>query len=158
MKLKLNIGRWCWGPRFLLPILPLIILPLGSIIDSDYFKKRKLPQVILIITIATGIVTQVPAVLANYNRYYYHYRVSEKKFSSQIGQWQMCFQVISNMIEGKPWNLSLKSYRFSNQEMLTKSRTMNIIDFWWIHLYYIIKSKIWITLIPCIFRDNRMCG
>ncbi len=50
-------GGICWGPRFLLPIIPLLMLPVGLIMEK--VKCRRLVKWGLIMVAAAGVVVQV---------------------------------------------------------------------------------------------------
>jgi len=54
-------GGWAWGPRFLLPFVPLMIVPLAQKIATD--PSRTLRNLTAALC-ATGIVIQIPVVLA----------------------------------------------------------------------------------------------
>ncbi|MFH1313275.1 MAG: hypothetical protein ABIJ00_08605 [Candidatus Eisenbacteria bacterium] len=59
-------GGWCWGPRFLLPIIPLLILP-GIVVMSER-PRWGIPLGILLG--AVGFVVQLGAILINYTAAY----------------------------------------------------------------------------------------
>ncbi|MDD5528779.1 MAG: glycosyltransferase family 39 protein [bacterium] len=136
-------GGWCWGTRLLLPILPLVILPLGAFLESNYFKK-KFMKILFISFVAIGFVEQLPAIPVNYAKYRYVIDTSNshQKYNPVILQWEMVFDVINTMIKSDPHILSVKSEGFSRDEMSTQARTMNIIDIWYVHFYYMNFSKV----------------
>jgi hypothetical protein len=59
-------GGWCWGPRFLLPIMPLLILP-GLVVMG---KRPRWGIPLGIVLGATGFVAQLGAILINYTAAY----------------------------------------------------------------------------------------
>ncbi|MCK4307753.1 glycosyltransferase family 39 protein [candidate division WOR-3 bacterium] len=144
---QLSFGAW--GNRFLIPIVAFFILPLGALFESEWLKRKHFVKNFVIAIILAGFFIQIPAVLVNYNRYTYFLDtkfsnieksktlLSNPKWSPIVRQWQMCGQVITKMRHGTPWNLSLHNTGFTSTEILEKSRTMNIIDIWYIHLYYL---------------------
>ncbi len=137
-----------WGSRFLLPIVAFFILPLGAFFESKWFKRKNPIKNLVIAIIFMGFFIQIPAVLVNYNKYSYFLDkkfsdiekskilLTNPKWSPLVRQWQMCGEVITKMVQGTPWNLSLSNTNFTSKEMFEKSRTMNIIDIWYVHLYY----------------------
>jgi hypothetical protein len=54
---------FCWGPRYLLPIVPVFIL-----LMEGMFKKRALVIVLAALAV-TGALVQLPAILVNYSKY-----------------------------------------------------------------------------------------
>jgi hypothetical protein len=60
-------GGWCWGPRFYLPVMPLLILP--GIVYIWRANKRPLWAVMAILGIA-GFIVQLGAVFINYTTAY----------------------------------------------------------------------------------------
>ncbi|MFH1452506.1 MAG: hypothetical protein ABIH00_00820 [Armatimonadota bacterium] len=57
-------GGLCWGPRYLYPLIPFLMLPLGEVFTEkrfEFIKKRILPLLVIL-----GILIQIPSVMANY--------------------------------------------------------------------------------------------
>ncbi|MFH1453831.1 MAG: hypothetical protein ABIH00_07610 [Armatimonadota bacterium] len=57
-------GGLCWGPRYLYPIIPFLMLPLGEVFTEkrfEFIKKRILPILVIL-----GILIQIPSVMVNY--------------------------------------------------------------------------------------------
>lgn len=61
-------GGICWGPRYLVPFIPLILLPLGFALQTLW--KCHLPgRLAIVLLVGAGIAFQIPAVLADYSLY-----------------------------------------------------------------------------------------
>lgn len=60
-------GGWCWGPRFLLPLIPLSILPVACIIQK--FPSRPLLRILTVLIISISFITAVNGVIVSYNDY-----------------------------------------------------------------------------------------
>ena len=60
-------GGWCWGPRFYLPIIPLLMLP--GLVYVQFARKRKLLWTTVGLGIA-GFLVQLGAVFINYTAVY----------------------------------------------------------------------------------------
>ena len=58
-------GGWTWGPRFLIPVLPFLCLPLCAIGDSLPWRLG------LGLCSLLGFAVNLPAVLVSYTRYFY---------------------------------------------------------------------------------------
>lgn len=101
-------GGWCWGPRFLLPIIPFIIFPIGFFISQRKFGWVKIISIVLI---AISVLVQILAVSVNNRRYYYEMfgrfpdtyenkMFYEVGFSPLIGQWKATKAVWANVRKG----------------------------------------------------------
>jgi hypothetical protein len=95
-------GGWCWGPRLLLPALPFVILPMGSLLARR--DKKKLVELALALVIVLGLWVQIPAVGSNYARPLQQIQTdSPQKFQNRwlfqpaysplIGQWRSLIEV-----------------------------------------------------------------
>lgn len=100
-------GGWCWGPRLLFPILPYLILPLGSLVENLRIcdiRHRHWQEAALGLLLALTIIVQIPAVLASPVRHYqreynahpagFYDRTAFTLAGSQLlGQWQSLLEV-----------------------------------------------------------------
>lgn len=131
-------GGWCWGTRLLLPVIPLIILPLGTLLESKYVKNRIVKALFFALALI-GFLEQLPAVPVNYARYRYTLDTTnvESKYIPVFLQWKMLFEVVDVMKNSNPAELPEKNMNTEGEKMLAKTRTLNIIDIWFVHLYYI---------------------
>jgi hypothetical protein len=142
-------GTWhggnAWGPRFLLVILPYLILPAGFV----EFSKAKWAAVLIVL----GVAIQIPALLVNIARYDYHMKVSygapsnemllfSPRHSPVIGQAREVAIVFRNL-----WNkafmdrlasqaLEKKSFSgASYEDVLENALALNALNFWWFYMY-----------------------
>ncbi len=61
-------GGWSWGPRFLVPLLPFLILPLASLIDTISARGRWIRwSAAAVILVSVGV--QMAGVLVDFNQY-----------------------------------------------------------------------------------------
>jgi hypothetical protein len=99
-------GGWCWGPRLILPALPLALLPAGSILDRP--GQRQAIQLGLALVLTMGLLVQIPAVGSNYahplQKIYlaspdeFQTRVLyQAAYSPLIRQWSSLVEVTSNL-------------------------------------------------------------
>jgi hypothetical protein len=58
-------GGWCWGPRFLVPLLPFLVLPLGVLLQ----KGRTWVIVLFIVLLPISVVVQMLGVAIDFNPY-----------------------------------------------------------------------------------------
>jgi hypothetical protein len=60
-------GGWCWGPRFLLPAVPFLLLPAAIILEEGGMRAKML----LAGLVLAGLFVQLPGGLIDYNPIYY---------------------------------------------------------------------------------------
>jgi hypothetical protein len=67
-------GGWDWGPRYLLACMPLLIIPLGQIVENLSTKAIRGRDSLVGLALAglalTGLVVQLPAIYVSHNAYY----------------------------------------------------------------------------------------
>jgi hypothetical protein len=99
-------GGWCWGPRFILPALPFLLLPASALLD-----RRDLPKAAelgLALLLAIGLVGQIPAVGSSYAYTLQQaYQASPEDFEARIlyqprhspllTQWTSFLQTTANL-------------------------------------------------------------
>lgn len=112
-------GEWSWGPRYLLTILPLAVLPAGAFLSS--LPRKRMTQY-GIIFLFTGVVIQVPAIVMNHSNTirlsvdheFYSYNLFLPQYSSIPMDYLLLFSGISKIITGKSLEFSLY-YEFKNE-------------------------------------------
>lgn len=94
------LGGWAWGPRFLIPIIPLLLLPLGALLHGAGPWVRRIAWTLGIL----GVLIQVPAVLLDKGAYISYLNAHDgqpaciwrtedlykwhPQYTPLIGQWQ----------------------------------------------------------------------
>ncbi len=146
-------GGFNWGPRFLLPIIPLLILPLGSLLEGKVFLGGKTFFYVLFIL---GLLVQLPAILVDHSRYLfsiiedegssvtYSDTVFDIKHSPLVNQWPTAIEMIRSYTQTETKKIiedkrnSIKEYAPSIQNgpaiLLSDFIRRNTIDFWWLNL------------------------
>jgi hypothetical protein len=145
-------GSWhggnSWGPRFLLVVLPYLILPAGYVMEG--FPKARWAAVSLAVL---GFVIQVPSVLVNIARYDYHLKVEYKEASGTL----LLFSPAHTPILGQPKEVAIvfKDMRdkalmdqrvsqalakrvFSGagyEDVLNNALAINAPNFWWYYMH-----------------------
>ena len=61
-------GGWCWGPRLLLPVLPLLLLPLFEIFETWRLRSPSL-RITAAVLIIAGFVIQIAGSMVSPNKY-----------------------------------------------------------------------------------------
>lgn len=99
-------GGWSWGPRLLLPALPLAILPVSALVDLR--GKSQAMEAGLALILVLGLLVQVPAVGSNYAHALQRtYAIWGNEFGNRvdfdpansplIGQWRSMLEVTANL-------------------------------------------------------------
>ncbi len=82
-------GGWSWGPRFMVPMLPFLILPIGSL-----WRLGRGPRTAIIILAAIGFAVQLGGLLVNFGDYMLWVNDEDKvlfnpAFTPLVGHWRM---------------------------------------------------------------------
>lgn len=148
---------WSFGPRYVLPILPLLYLFLIEVKLSNWFK----------ILCVFGLISQIIFMSVNYKRnvleqYITYGEIADDSyiFSAnnipQICQTQQFIEIIPKNI-----NRELKNYQpnsawkkeirtGSNLDVLEHSIEKNSINFWWVRILHW-QKPIWVLIVSFIF-------
>ena len=153
-------GDWSWGPRYLLAILPFLIIPVVELFETDKERKKSSLRIAIIYGIfILGIVLQVAAVSVDCCKYFFDLQMEKNmQFTVEKGigvpdiiepppevhfNWEMSpilarFQSIYEM------GRRIKNYRHVDlsentplPEKIKAYPPMNIYDFWWLYMYYV---------------------
>ena len=150
-----------WGPRYLLPIVPYIILPFSSLIQST-FKKHTFAFGI------AGIITQLPGALINphlFVRFVQDKKIGDLIFyaghpgdllfspylSPIVGGYYQLTSGIKNMLTGTSLNYTISS---GTERTLSASlENYDIIDLWWLNAIQtgLLSTTLTIILLLSIF-------
>ena len=157
----LNIwhGGWNWGPRYLLPALPLLVLAAGALLEAPRVRGAK---VLLVALCLLGLGIQMPAVLVDHSRHmiglwerypddFYNRSLLEPSLSPLVGQWPAALEILGMYRHAETWQaarLALaetslpaeawpasEANRISDEILLREEfLRLNAPDFWWLHL------------------------
>ena len=62
-------GGWCWGPRFLVPVIPILVIPLGAWLASP--PHGKLPRTLAVLVMAVAVAVSFSGAWVNFNDYHH---------------------------------------------------------------------------------------
>jgi hypothetical protein len=150
-------GGWNWGPRYIMPVLPLLVLAAGEWV---HVKPTRLRKTILIALCVIGFVLNLPAVLVDHSRYlvafgerdpqhYLNRSILNLPDSPITQQWPMVFEVADLYAQPAAWqaaqetvNAHLNGYTGDGPlESLSTHALwfdeffrLNTPDFWFVHL------------------------
>jgi hypothetical protein len=153
-------GGGVWGPRLLLPMIPFLILPLGSLMLA--ISKRKWLEFLFVALLFCSILIQISAISVSNIRHlqavyedsptsFYERTFFQPAYSPLLGQWRSLLEVsgIMRSEEGREGlrNMLLdrasdrESQEFSEDELSAAVQgdmsilALNVPDFWFIYLW-----------------------
>jgi hypothetical protein len=153
-------GGWNWGPRFLLPALPLGLLPAGVFLEGERAVpafRRLAPKVFFGTFLALGIFLQLPAILVDHSRYLYMqvYGSSDPgayartiltpEMSPLWRQWSLALERVQFYYQSDGWqkaSVALDNIAiYSSAQPVTDAYSLlqaeflrtNTLDLWWLN-------------------------
>ena len=162
-------GGWNWGPRYLLPALPFLILAAGVWLND---KPSRLRRTIMVGLCLIGIVINLPVVLVDHSRYliafgerdpdhYLSRSILQFQDSPIVQQWPAVFEVFGLYTKPDSWRAAqravddhLLSYTGPNDVEALSTQLLwideffrlNVPDFWYVHLLLLGFSPLLIGL------------
>jgi hypothetical protein len=157
-----------WGPRYLIPVIPFLIMFIGIKIDKAFNVHNRISMWFTGFLILIGLIIQIGGLsvyLGSYHRYLGEYPYTTSftdpeflykshfipNYSPVTGHWQLLL-----ISAKKHWDGEMNDFRITgtaNRLPLNKSdqtRLVYIIDFWFMYMYYAgVKIK-WIVLLVII--------
>jgi hypothetical protein len=154
-------GGGVWGPRLLLPMIPFLIIPLGSLL-LPAISKRKWLEFLFVALLFCSILIQISAISVNNIRHlqsvyadspvnFYDRTFFQLTYSPLLGQWRSLLEVsgIAKSEEGREGLRKMLLNRVSARESRSLSEdelnvavqedmgilALNVPDFWFIHLW-----------------------
>lgn len=139
---------WSYGPRYILPIIPFLYLPI------IYLK----PQKWVFLTLLLAFILQIVLISVNYKRdvlndYVAYNGLSDKEYIyttnkephlTQIKQLAIILPKnsgkLNNYTPYSPWKKEIRTA--SNQDVLNFSIEKNSINFWWVRVFHWSTSKV----------------
>ncbi len=157
-------GDGSWGPRYLAPYLPLLLLPIGLFIDRSTMIIKRTATVLAIVGVIVqfgGISIYAGAYLREIGEYPYQKGFDDPEFlykahfipnySPIIGHWRMFTRNLSEHLDGKLPSLQFSSQTINDRLPINQNEKLNLhrtIDFWFTYaLYANVSPKIIITLL-----------
>jgi hypothetical protein len=153
-------GGGVWGPRLLLPMIPFLIIPLGSLLPA--ISKRKWLEFLFVALLFCSILIQISAISVSNIRHlqsvytdspvnFYDRTFFQLAYSPLLGQWRSLLEVSSivRSEEGRRGLRNMLLNRVSSRESLWLSLdelnvavqedigilALNVPDFWFIYLW-----------------------
>jgi len=152
-------GGWNWGPRFLLPLIPLLTLAVAPFLEGTPVRGGRTAFGFLAVL---GLLIQLPAVLVDHSRHlvalseahpddYYERSIREAAMSPVVNQWPVTLEVAGLWSRASTWQdvrrlLAQEQVHLASQDTTLNEASnallrqaeflrLNAPDFWWLHLY-----------------------
>jgi hypothetical protein len=156
-------GDWAWGPRYLLVVTPLFIIPIGELLVSETWSIKRVGRKAIYFVLTVSVIIQLIAISVDFQKYFYHLAYEDKvQFSIILGRG------VQTITEPPPdiyfnWHYSpiirqvdfiyeiaknMHNYSYSkplmNASVYDKIKTVplyNLFDFWWLYTYFVEKNS-----------------
>jgi hypothetical protein len=155
-------GGGVWGPRLLLPMIPFLIIPLGSLMPA--ISKRKWLEFLFVVLLFCSVLIQISAIAVSNIRHlqavyadspvnFYDRTFYQPAYSPLLGQWRSLLEVsgIVRSEEGQEGLRNMLLNRASPRENKKLSEdelnvavqedigilALNVPDFWFIYLWFL---------------------
>ena len=133
-------GGSSWGPRFLLPILPFLILPLGTLLNAGGLRRKAVIGLSLL-----GLLANFPVTIVNYHQFVrfvkenqvgYAHRpggtLTAPSLSPIIGGYYQLASAASRVVTGKSLTYPIPSLKDGHRASLAG---YDQIDLWWLNAF-----------------------
>jgi hypothetical protein len=125
---------WTWGPRYFMPVLPFLFLPLAGL---RWTRRPDIARLTLAAAGALGLVVNLAPVLVRYERFYYAEASGlDPGRWPQLYLWRSAFQIMTNVLRGHIPSGRLTDVHASGAGMVSGAAVLNEPDFWWFHLLH----------------------
>ena len=147
-------GGFNWGPRFLLPMIPLACIPLGSLLEQKSIRGNRL---LFFGLFSLGICIQLPAIIVDHSRFLtqqfegndisetYTRIIEDISYSPVVNQWPTAIQVIKGFPNADIRERARSSFQElstidtdvpnGNALLVSDFIRLNTLDFWWYHIF-----------------------
>jgi hypothetical protein len=155
-------GDGSWGPRYLIPVIPYFIIPLGILFQNTLEQRKKIYKLAAILLSAAGLIIQLGGCsiyLGSYLRFIGEYpfrnSFSDPEFmhrshfipnySPVVGHWKLLVLAVEKHVQGDigPITIADAQQRIPISEA-DRPKLVYLIDYWFMYAYYAGIRTIWI--------------
>tara|TARA_B100000953_G_scaffold234608_1_gene196008 strand:+ start:121 stop:1095 length:975 start_codon:yes stop_codon:yes gene_type:complete len=154
-------GGESYGPRYLVPLLPYLTVPIAVLFPLG---QRAVRRRILFTTLALSVLVQLPGVLVDYSKIQNAFARQTTGYSIQMSRysWEATPLVLNvkSALKGVPRNVghligitTPPAVVQSGQETQRDFSQQFVfsLDFWWLYLYYLGVIPAWLSVMAGIF-------
>lgn len=155
-------GDGSWGSRYLIPMIPFFVLPVGLLFQNSLEQRKKLYKFAALSLCGIGIIIQLGGTsvyLGSYLRYigeypytkdfsdpeFLHKSRYEPAYSPVIGHWRLFGVSIQKHLNGEVGTIEITDSQKRIPLSDPKSVTY-LIDYWFMYMFYAGMKPVWILL------------
>ncbi len=136
------ISPFSWGPRQLIPTLPMLLLPAGAFLEAA--DRRRARRTIVCALAGTSLLVQIPAIGTSYVKPSWEAHLQGASARQATFDWQYfaVWRHYKHFIHAVPATFRGGSFAFLGHGeapphvLLQRMITLNILDWWWLYLYW----------------------
>lgn len=153
-------GDGSWGPRYLIPVLPFCILPLGVLFQNSLEQTKKLYKFVALLLFGIGLLIQLGGLsvyFGSYLRFIDEYPYTrgfsdpqflyksryEPEYSPVIGHWKLLGVSLQKHMNGEIGKFNIDDAH-GRIPVSDSSLLVNIIDYWFMYMSYAGINILWI--------------
>ena len=135
-------GGTAWGPRYLFPIIPYMILPAGSILEYLSVQHSRRQGSIVTLLVALGFLVQIPSVLSYFGSWetivFATFKITDEMFfftphlSTILGSWVFLLSACSRIFMGHSLMYPLQ---YAGLSYVIDLRGYDKINLWFIRIF-----------------------
>lgn len=153
-------GDGSWGPRYLIPLLPFFVLPLGLLFQNSLEQRKKMYKFAALLLYGSGLLIQLGGTsvyLGSYLRYIGEYPYTkdfsdpeflyksryEPAYSPVIGHWKLLGVSVQKHLNGEIGKIEITD----SQQRIPFSdpnTVIYLIDYWFMYMIYAGIKMVWI--------------
>jgi hypothetical protein len=157
-------GDGSWGPRYLIPTIPLFLIAVGAAFQKTVEETKKIYKLVAVTLAIAGFVIQLGGVsiyLGSYLRYIGEFPFTRSfsdpefmyqshfvpNYSPVVGHWELLFKAIEKHARGEIGELRIADtqQRIPLAES-DRSKVVYLIDYWFMYAYYAGVKSVWILM------------
>ncbi len=168
-------GDGSWGPRYLIPLIPFFILPLGLLFQNSLEQRKKLYKFAAILLFGIGFLIQLGGTsiyLGSYLRYIGEFPYTrdfsdpeflyksryEPAYSPVIGHWKLLGVSVQKHLTGEIGKIEITDSQ-KRIPLSDPNAVIYLIDYWFMYMFYAGIKMGWVLfLVSCNFFAAAAAG
>ncbi|KAB2878101.1 hypothetical protein F9K33_14455 [bacterium] len=156
-------GDGSWGPRYLIPVIPFFILPMGSLLQNSLEQSKKMYKFAALSLCVIGLLIQLGGVsvyLGSYLRYIGEYPYKKDfsdpeflyqsryvpEYSPVIGHWKLLFVSLEKHMSGEIGIIKIDDAQ-KRIPIADAQKVIYLIDYWFMYMFYAGFNTGWVLFL-----------
>ncbi|MBL7995468.1 hypothetical protein JNM05_08850 [bacterium] len=156
-------GDGSWGPRYLIPVIPFFVLPIGLLLQNSLEQSKKLYKFAALSLCALGLLIQLGGVsvyLGSYLRYIGEYPYQKDfsdpeflfksryvpEYSPVIGHWELLLVSLEKHMSGEIGIIKIDNAQ-ERIPIADAQKVIYLIDYWFMYMFYAGIKTGWILFL-----------